>query len=671
MQIAKVIIPKTKLFPLDYLVPEGVSVGELVIVSFREEELVGIVLELIDESEFKKLKPIIGVVSPKVILSKEYLDFLTKAKEYYFSEMGSIAKLALPVWGDIQSHSQVILGLDPRVHNSKMDSRVKHENDKRKTLTQEIIQPNLINLSPIQEIALKQIPKTGTSILHGITGSGKTEIYFHLIYKAVQEGKQALFLLPEIALSRQMIQRFEERFNTKAIIWNASVTKTKKCKIMEAIINGEAKIIIGARSALFLPYKNLGIIIVDEEHDLSYKQEDHVPYHARDMAVLRGFIAKIPVILGSATPSLESLYNAKNKKYNYIKLESRFGGANLPNIIPIDMKGKKEKDKWISPILKAAIEQTISKNEQVMLFLNRKGYSPFLICDSCGYKPSCSSCSSALVFHKSSDKLICHHCGYHTKPIDSCPECQSFKSMTPCGPGVERIYEEVSSYFPDARIQIMTKDEMQSSKNASSILNDIMEGNIDIIIGTQIITKGYHFPKLTMVGVIDTDVALSSSDMRAAENSFNLLHQLTGRAGREEIQGNIYMQTYNPKSQFITLLKAHNFDEFVNYELEARIKAEMPPIFKMASISFSDKNEATAKRIGREIGNKIPSSEDVTILGPAPALISKLHNQYRYKILLIAKTHQILHKSILKMLHSIDPKILNKLRIDIDPYNFL
>jgi primosomal protein N' (replication factor Y) len=644
MTIAKIIIPRIKLFPLDYIVTGDIKIGQLVIVNFRDEDIVGIVYAINVESKLKNLKPIIKSFEPKVFLDEATMLFFQKAAEYYMVEIGSIAKLALPI----------NLSSGPI-----------------KPIIQEFDSLKLHTLSLSQQDALDKIQQYGVSVLHGVTGSGKTEIYFHLMEKYIKQGKQVLFLLPEIALSKQIISRFEERFNTKAVIWNSSVTPAQKKHILRSIISGSVKLIIGARSALFLPYKNLGCIIVDEEHDTSYKQEDNILYNARDMSVLRGHLSNIPIILGSATPSLETYYNIKNGKYQHIRLESRFGEAKLPNVIPIDMRGRREKSKFISEKLKDAIRHTIDKKQQVMLFLNRKGYAPLLVCGTCGYTPCCESCAASLVFHKGLNKLICHHCGFHIKSLLNCPECKSEDSMNPCGPGVERIYEEVAEYFPEANIQLMTKDEMNSNKKSHEILDNIMSGEINIIIGTQIITKGYHFPNLTTVGVIDTDVGFASSgNLRALEHSFHLLYQLGGRAGRETIQGNIYLQTFQPDSNFIKLLGAHDYDGFMEYELSLRKIANMPPISKIATLLISDKNEATAKQIAIKIINSMPLTNHITALGPVPALISKVKNQYRYRILLIAKKNQNLQLYIRQAFSSLDKKISGNIKIDIDPYNF-
>lgn len=639
MKIAKVIIPKLKLFPLDYESIEDLSIGSAVIVSFRNEDIIGIVLSLKDKSDIKNIKPIKVKLDWQV--SENFLKFLQMAARYYFCEIGSILKMVLPV---------NLVGIDP------------------KELTQSFEKINLIELSPEQKDTLSKIGNQ-TTLLHGQTGSGKTEIYFHKIMEVIAKGQQALFMLPEIALSRQMIRRFEERFGEKAVIWNASVAKSRKQRILRSIINGDVKIIIGTRSALFLPYKNLGLIVVDEEHDSSYKQEEQLPYNARDMAVLRGSICNIAVILGSATPSLESFYNVENKKYTYIRLESRFGGASLPKIIPINMR-KEQKGRYISDSLQEAIESTIFRGQQAMLFLNRKGYAPLILCSSCGDKPYCDSCSSSLVYHKGIGKLICHHCGATKSYSPNCSECKSEDSMIPCGPGIERILEEAEKLFPEARIQIMTKEEMSSAKRSKEILEDIESGKIDIIIGTQIITKGYHFPKLTMVGVIDTDIALTSSELRAAENSFALMYQLAGRAGREEIQGNIYMQTYSPDSRFIKQLSEHDFDGFIKAELTERKKAKMPPSYKIASIILQDKNEIKVKRQALNIVKSMKKSDNIQVLGPAPALMHKLKNFYRYRIILIGDSYSALHNYLIDILNSLDKKTRDEIRIDINPYNF-
>ncbi|MEY3196782.1 MAG: Primosomal protein, partial [Pseudomonadota bacterium] len=613
MQIARIIIPQAKLFSLDYIIPEDFEcdIGQVVVVPFRNKKLLGIVIEKPEEKSDFKLKNIERIFDAP-ILKKQTLAFIKKAAEYYLEEVGSIAKLVLPI--DL---------IDKKPQPYK----------------QEFTNISLPKLSEDQEVALKKIESyEGISMLHGITGSGKTEVYFYLLKSAIERGGQALLLLPEIALSKQILRRFQERFGTEAVIWNSSITSSKKVKILQGIMQGTVKIIIGTRSALFLPYKDLATIVVDEEHDNSYKQDENILYNARDMAILRGFFEKIPVVLGSATPSLETFSNMISKKYLDVKLNSRFGEASLPDVEIIDMRCKKKnKNVWISNELKDAIANALSLKQQVMIFLNRKGYAPLIVCSSCGHRASCNSCATSLVYHKFDDKLMCHHCGYHTKLYTDCIDCKNKDSMVPCGPGVERIFEEISGYFPNHVIQIMTREEMSSSKKASEILSNIMNGTIDIIIGTQIITKGYHFPKLTTVGVVDIDVGLSGGDLRSAEKTFQLLYQVGGRAGREETKGKMYIQTFNPESKLINLLKNHDFEGFMNEELEVRRFENMPPITRMATIIIADKNEIMSKKIANHIIQNLPKSSKVTVLGPVAATLSKLKNKYRFRILLIAE----------------------------------
>ena len=643
MKTALILIPQAKLFPLDYSIPDGMNIqkGQLVVVPYRSKQKLGVVLEVDIVSTANKLRNIERILPYQI--SEHMLEFIKKASAYYLEEMGSMAKLMLPI------------DLTENKHNDAFE--------------QEFTNINLPELSPDQKDALEKISENQISVLHGITGSGKTEVYFYLIKKALDEGKQALLMLPEIALSKQIVHRFEERFGSKAVVWNSSITPAKKRKYFLGIMNGSVRVVIGARSGLFLPYHNLGLIIVDEEHDHSYKQDEQILYNARDMSILRAHIEKMPVVLGSATPSLETFYNIRQGRYHEVVLTSRFGDASLPDVMAIDMR-KKPKNSWISNELKQAITAKLDAQEQVMLFLNRKGYAPLLVCSTCGHRATCGSCSTALVYHKSANKLNCHHCGFHTKSYVNCPECNGENSMIPCGPGVERIHEEVMAYFPDANIQIMTREEMNTPKKASDVISNIMSGKTDIIIGTQIITKGYHFPKLTFVGVIDTDIGLSGGDLRSSEKTFQLLHQVGGRAGRERIKGMMYLQTFNPQSEFIRLLKEHDFNGFMRAELEGRISGHMPPITRMAALIMSGKNELMVKRSMSDIIRLLPKTDRVTVLGPVAAILSKLQNRYRYRIMLIADKQFNMQGYIANMTARLEKKVLADLKVDIDPYNF-
>ena len=544
----------------------------------------------------------------------------------------------------------------------------------------------LFELSTEQTDALSTLfSSSGTSILKGITGSGKTEIYFHYIAHIIDQGLQALLMIPEIGLTTQIIERFKESFGFDADVWNSSITKTKKNKIFSRIISGDAKIIIGTRSSLFLPYKNLGLIIVDEEHDAAYKQEDGVLYNARDMAVLRGSICHHPVVLGSATPSIETLYNARLGKYQLVELGSRFGDATLPDIKIIDIKKKENRARvdeelekathrgiraWISVPLENAMNEALRKSEQMMLFLNRKGYAPMMICADCGYILSCKNCSSSMVLHQTKKSLECHHCGYCSAIKYHCHECNN-DTLIPYGPGVERIAEEAHAKFPNARIQIVTREEMRTETLAKRILRDIHERKIDIVIGTQIITKGYHFANLTLVGIIDADVGLGGGDLRASERVFQVLYQVSGRAGREKVKGNVYLQTFNPESKFIRMLKSHQFDQFIEDEIESRKINDMPPITRMASILFTGAKEMDVMFFAKKFVSAAKLTDsNIRILGPAPAILSKLQNRYRYRVLLIADRTTDLQAYITYIMQKYKIPSRIHMKIDIDPYSF-
>lgn len=645
MYSLKVLIPQLHMPELDYNASDDMhlSIGDFVVVPFRNKEVTGIVSKTNIVSDIKNLR----VVTAKLEFSipEQIITFIKKAAKYYMADVGSITKLSLPV--DIVGGREHI--------------RITHDISKR----------NLSPLSREQQNVLEEIKNTKvTSVLKGITGSGKTEIYFHMIEEVLKCGKQALLLLPEIALSTQIIDRFKERFGFSPSIWNSTITPAKKRNLLKSIIIGDAQIVIGTRSALFLPYKNLDLIVVDEEHDASYKQEDGVLYNARDMAVMRGALTNCKILLSSATPSIETIYNCNLGKYHLVHLSSRFGDAILPDVKVIDMRLQKmQKTSWISRDLTIAIENVLSKKEQAIIFLNRRGYAPMMLCKSCGHRITCSSCSSWLVMHKSKGKLECHHCGHMRNLPDICCECDSEDSFVACGPGVERVAEEVYQIFPNARIQIITKDEMKNESEIRNILQKIENHEIDILIGTQIITKGYHFPKISLVGVIDADIGINGGDLKSSERSFQLLYQVSGRAGRESAKGTVYLQSFNPDSVIINYLKDHNFDEFINYEILTRKDANMPPATRMAAIlvsgAFEDKVILESKKIVRLATRK----DSVRILGPAPAILSKLQNRYRYRILFIADRKIDIQTYINYFLAEYKAPYNINIKIDIDPYS--
>jgi primosomal protein N' (replication factor Y) (superfamily II helicase) len=667
-KIAKILLPHAKLFPLSYYIQAGMDlkIGNLVIVPFKNKDSVGIVWEFANDAEgIKNIKYIKDLIDPSLILNEEILALIRKASAYYISELGSIAKLVLPI--DVAYHRHPELGSGSKPGGNEISDQVRDD-----YLVQDDGSFQLPPLSTLQQSALDEIRRIEKPIvIKGITGSGKTEVYFHLIADYLKLNKQCLIMLPEISLSTQIIKRFTERFGFEPVVWNSSITKSKKQKFFASIISGKANIIIGARSSLFLPYKNLGLIIVDEEHDSSYKQEDNVLYNARDMAVLRSHLVGAKILLCSATPSIETIYNISCNKYHLIELKERYNNATLPKVDIIDMRGVKlSKNKWISPTLISAIEANLQNKEQALLFLNRRGYSPLLICRSCGFRVNCVNCTSWLVMHKASKRLECHHCGYLAAIPTSCKECGASDSLYPCGPGIERIEEEVKELFPDAKIAMISKDQTKKLADLKHILRQMELGEIDILIGTQVITKGYHFPNLTLVGVIDADLGLSQIDLRSAEKNFQLLYQVGGRAGREAKQGSLFLQTYQPNNIIFESLKNYKIDDFINYELDTRKAVNMPPFGKMAALIFSGKNEERLFYFAKTVVSMAPITENIRILGPARALMAKLAGRYRYRVIIISGKQFPLQKYLNSWLSAVKIPSGIHTKIDVDPQSF-
>lgn len=647
MQIAKILLPIAKLFPLDYLIPENLvlNIGDLIVVPFRNKELTGIVWEFTTIPEAKKLKTIKEKVPLNFSINSEVLELIKWMSNYYIAELGSIAKLVLPV--DIAEKPI-------KVKEQKLNNNF-----------------TLPDLSEEQQQALQILNDSNKpTLINGITGSGKTEVYFHLIAHHLAKGKQALVMLPEIALSTQIINRFIERFGFEPVIWNSSVTKAQKKMILRGILNDKVKIVIGARSSLFLPFKNLGLIVIDEEHDDSYKQDDGILYNARDTAIVRSTFDKAQIVLCSATPSIETMYNTNIGKYSLINLINRYKNATLPNIEMIDMKKENlPKNFYLSKILVEAIKKNLENKEQTLLFLNRRGYAPLMLCKSCGHRFTCKYCSSWMVVHKVSKKLECHHCGYQSKIFNSCPECSENESLTVCGPGIERIEEETKMLFPNSKIAVISKDHVKNPEKIAQLLHQMENLEIDILIGTQMITKGYHFPKLTLVGVIDADLGSNHADLRSSERSFQLLHQVGGRAGRGDSKGVVYLQSYYPDNIIFSYIKYGNEDNFFLNELEVRKTANMPPFSKMASIILSGTNEYKILEIAKDMVQIAPKAQ-VKILGPASSLMSKLAGKYRFRILIIADKKFNLQKYLKFWLELVKIPYFCHMKIDIDPKSF-
>ncbi|MGL4226731.1 MAG: primosomal protein N' [Rickettsia sp.] len=647
MRIAKILLPAAKLFPLDYLVLEDLelNIGDLVVVPFRNKELTGIIWEFTTVPKAKKLKTVKEKVPLNLSLTSEVLELIKWMSGYYMSELGSIAKLVLPI-----------------------DIAEKPIKVKEQKINNNFVLPDLSEEQKQAVIVLNASNKP--VIIKGVTGSGKTEIYFHLIADYLAKGKQVLVMLPEIALSTQIINRFIERFGFDPIVWNSSVTKAQKKMILRGILSDKVKVVIGARSSLFLPFKNLGLVVIDEEHDDSYKQDDGILYNARDTAIVRSKFDKAQIVLCSATPSIETMYNVEIGKYQLITLVNRYKNVDLPNIEMIDMtKEKLSKNSYLSKMLIEAIKGNLDNKKQTLLFLNRRGYAPLMLCKACGHRFTCKFCSSWMVVHKATKKLECHHCGYQSKIFNSCSECLEDQALTICGPGIERIEEEVKALFPESKIAVISKDHAKNPEKIAQLLHQMENLEIDILIGTQIITKGYHFPNLTLVGVIDADLGSNNADLRASERTFQLLHQVGGRAGRGDSKGVVYLQSYYPDNIIFSYVKTGDEENFFANELEIRKSADMPPFSKMASVILSGSSESKILGIARDMVRIAPKA-NVKILGPASSLMSKLAGKYRYRILIIADKKFNLQKYLKFWLSLIKIPSFCQIKIDIDPKSF-
>lgn len=512
----------------------------------------------------------------------------------------------------------------------------------------------------------------GAALLDGVTGAGKTEVYFEAVAEAIRAGKQVLLLLPEIALSNAFLGRFRDRFGCAPALWHSSLTPAQRRTTWRGVAEGHSKVVVGARSALFLPFADLGLIIVDEEHDPAYKQEDGVIYHARDMAVVRAHLAHIPIALISATPALETMANVWAGRYAHLHLPDRHGGARLPDIHIVDMRADKpERQHFIAPTVKRALADNLAAGQQSLLFLNRRGYAPLTLCRTCGHRIDCPRCTAWLVEHKRTGRLQCHHCGYGLPFPKDCPSCGDRDSLAPCGPGVERLLEEVTAAFPEARTTILASDTAQTHDELRAILQAIRDHEYDIIIGTQIIAKGHHFPKLTCVGVIDADLGLGGGDLRAAERTYQLLHQVAGRAGREDIPGRVFLQTWFPDNKVMQALAQNERDYFMDVEAHERETAHMPPFSRLVGIIVAGKDEKQVLDTAKALGKTAPQGEGILTLGPAEAPFYRLRGYYRRRLLIRADKSLNVQKAVAHWLATVKIPSTVRVYVDIDPQSFL
>mgnify|MGYP001162197011 CR=1 FL=1 len=628
----------------------NINVGQVVLVPFGKSLEVGLIIENNVKKPNYKIKTIVKVYK-SIFLDESLIKFIYWIKDYTLAPIGSVLKLFL-------------------INKKIIDY-------KRSTLTNINLTPELVSLNNEQKEAKKNIlnffeSKNKPVVLEGVTGSGKTEVYFEIIEKFLNEDKQILIMLPEISLTPQLENRFFKRFGIEVDIWHSKISDKKRQDIWHRAFLGTKLIVIGARSSLFLPFSKLGLIIVDEEHDTSYKQEDNIRYQARDLAVVRSQFQKIKLILSSATPSLETQNNINTKKYNHVFLSKQYSGLPLPNISLIDLtKNKLKKDNWISNEIFNQLNLCFEKNEQALIFLNRRGYSPLSLCNECGYRFKCEQCSSWLVMHQQKKRLLCHHCGTINQIEMDCPNCKSKNSIKFIGPGVERVAEELKKYFPKKNITIMSSDIANTTKKIKSIINKFTKKEIDILVATQIMAKGYDFSNLSFVAVIDADAGLFGGDLRAIEKTFNLLQQVSGRAGRSKQSGNVMIQTYYPQQPIIQSLKNRNRASFILQALKERKQFRIPPFSFMTSIILSGSSKNLVKQYAFEIVKTPKSDNHIDILGPVEAPIHLLRGKYRFRILLRGNSRNKLNKFTLQMLEFVPKPSSTKVIIDVDPYSFM
>jgi primosomal protein N' (replication factor Y) (superfamily II helicase) len=533
-------------------------------------------------------------------------------------------------------------------------------------------------LSPDQSAAARQLVGKvaaggfSVTVLDGVTGSGKTETYFAALAAALAADRQALVLLPEIALSAQWLERFRARFGVLPAQWHSDIGAAERRDTWRAVAASRARVVVGARSALFLPFPELGLIIVDEEHDPSYKQEDGVIYQARDMAVLRASLGQFPIILVSATPSLETVVNVARGRYDRVALPRRHAAAELPEVRLVDMRRERiEAGRFLAPPLVAELAATLAAGEQALLFLNRRGYAPLTLCRACGHRFQCPSCTAWLVEHRFTGRLLCHHCG-HTEAVPACcPECLAAGALVPCGPGVERVLEEMRARFPAARAALMVSDLLQGPGAAAELAQAMTDRRYDMLIGTQIVAKGHHFPMLTLVGVVDADLGLTGGDLRAAERTYQLLHQVGGRAGRAEHKGRVLIQTWMPDQPVMKALAAGDRDRFLEAEAAARRHAGLPPFGRLAALIISAADGESADFAARALARAAPQLPGVMVLGPAPAPLAVLRGRHRRRFLVKAGREVHLQAVLRSWLGRVRIGGSVRLQVDIDPYSFL
>lgn len=706
---------------LDYRAPEGgVRLGAFVEVPLGPRRVLGVVWGP-GEGSFpaQKLRPI-GRVLDVPVMQPEMRQFLERAADYTLTPLHGMLRLATRVPGlgeapgtrkvyalgagvpdrmtaarekvlavleDMQGHvfglSELAetAGVSTSVVKGLVDQGVVAQAEMPRDVPYPRLDPTLPGkpLTEAQSAAAQALCKDagarryGTTLLRGVTGAGKTEVYLEAVRACLQAGRQALVLLPEIALTAEFLTRVEARFGARPAEWHSGVTMTERRRCWRMVAEGGAQLVVGARSALFLPYQDLGLIVVDEEHDGSYKQEEGALYHARDMAVLRASIAGAQVVLASATPSLESWANAEAGKYARVDLTDRFGAAVMPDMAAIDLRAEDMPgSRWISPRLEVAVKQRSARGEQSLLFLNRRGYAPVTVCRACGHQIHCPDCDASLVEHRFLKRLMCHQCGESIPVPEICPSCEAESKLAAVGPGVERLAEEAHELFPGARIAILSSDLFGSARALKEQITAIANGDADIIIGTQLVAKGHNFPLLTLVGVIDADLGLQGGDLRAAERTFQLIRQVSGRAGRAETPGSALIQTHQPEHPVIQAIIAGDEEAFWRAEAEARRAAAVPPYGRMAGIVVSGTDLQQVMAIGHQLAHADGPLRQIgaALYGPAPAPIARIRGRHRVRLLVKAAKDVRLQPALRAWVAAVPVSGANRIAIDIDPQSF-
>ena len=645
-----VLIPRIFDHPHTYLSKKfgKLKIGSIVSVPFGNEEEIGVVWDQ-EENTNKNFKLKDIKEKKSVSLSDKLVKFINWFSLYNLAPKGMVLKMCL---GDESFFSK-----------------------KKETFDKSLkIKKNFI-LNDEQKKCLKDINNLGnkfsTTLLQGITGSGKTIVYFEKIKENILRGKQSLVLLPEIFLTNQFNQRFEDYFGFKPAIWHSKITKKNKRIIWKNIINGEIKLVVGARSSLFLPFKNLGLIVVDEEHDSSYKQDEGIRYNARDMAISRASIENIPVLLSTSIPSLETFNNVKNKKYNLTKLEKRYKNFSLPNAEVVDLKlDRKKKNIWLDPKTINFVKKYLEKKDQVLFFLNRRGYAPFIICKTCGSKLDCPNCSIYLTFHKHINKAMCHHCGYKSSLNSNCKKTDNNCDYQMYGPGIEKIYAELKQIFPEKKIKILSSDFLNKKKETKNLLSDIENNKIDILVGTQLISKGFNFPNLNCIVVVDADFSGMGFDLRSTEKNIQLYNQLSGRAGRFSKDSLVVYQTFNPSDETLKNILENDSAQFLEDEINLRKEKNLPPFTRLIALIISSKNEKDGILEAKKIKKNLSILKYAEVMGPVSSPIFKIKNNYRTRLLLRSRNNLFIQKDIAKILKKINLSKKIKLTVDVDPLNF-